>query len=180
MNVTYFLKSSHEKPIQSVQIQYDTNTNRRYILLSPKYKDQITMAVQYPHEFEQAVNFIIPFNLPYLKDPRFRKSLCPSAHNGEVCTKGSACTDAGNLAELYANNIYRNPFYKTRSCKYRKLCNRGTSCTHGHPGDLMRHVKQIADKVFTIGWYIEPNYDTMNKTSIQHWCMLTRDDIKYL
>ncbi len=170
MAMNLHLNSVHYAPPvtgNSPRIFYDPLTKRQLIVpialrATPvpliSLKEQMEQAVLNPESFEIAMLRILKDNLPFLRDPRYRRSLCPSVYNEEKCLDANYCRYAGSLAELYANNIYRDSYYKTRPCKYKQFCLYGSQCFFGHEGDLMRKVHRTANRVFTTEWYILDKY----------------------
>lgn len=123
--------------------------------LASSLKNQIIEAVQHPKEFESAMEQILSVNLHFLKlDPRYRNRLCPATLRPDFCFDGRFCQKAGSLAEFYANNIHRNPDFKTRPCRYRDKCLKGSECDYGHPGELMRKVTRAVGKAPLVQWRI--------------------------
>lgn len=166
MATKLLLSSVHYGPPStgnSPRIVYDRNTQRHLIVPialrgtsveQTSLREQIEQAVLNPGAFEIAMQRILRDNLPFLRDPSYRSSLCKSVYNLEKCLDAPFCRNAGSLAELYANNIHRHPYYKTKPCKYKQFCPYGSGCFFGHEGDLMRKVYRMSKWIFTKEWYI--------------------------
>ena len=162
MSVAFFLNSVHIIPPTENPRTVPDSTGCRFFApiavrkASPPafLNEQMEMAVYNPATFELAMAQILKTNRPFLQDDSFRRSLCPSVHKGEICHNGIFCPGAGSLAELYANNIYHNPYYKTRPCKYQEFCQFRPECWYAHKGDLMRRVTHVKDRILTTGWHI--------------------------
>lgn len=110
--------------------------------------EQIEAAARDPFPFLCALHMLRPY-----RKPHHSKVLCPDVYTQGKCLNGRFCEFAGNLAELYANNVLKNPFYKTKTCKF-KHCKLGAACEFGHVGDLMRRVRLIGKIVITDLWYV--------------------------
>jgi hypothetical protein len=76
------------------------------------FAGQKILAEGHPLEFGQAI-----CNLMVAQRP-CNGNLCQSVFSGKPCLKRVYCTDAGSLAEFYASQISKYPFYKTTLCRF--------------------------------------------------------------
>ncbi len=110
--------------------------------------EQIEAAARDPASFCRTLHMLRPHGKPLRS-----KVLCPDVYTQGRCLNGQFCKFAGNLAELYAHNVHKNHFYKTKTCRF-KHCKLGAACEFGHIGDLMRRVHLVGNAVFTDQWFI--------------------------